>query len=197
MKFRQLGALVVTAAILTGCYTIGRDFTRPRFDQFELRQTTQGQVLAAVGTPASVSHTEKNGHRIERFQYSYFSSVGFAAGVGPVGRMASLYFTNGQLIGYLYTSSFPGESTDFNLDNASRIEKGTSTRADVEALLGKPHGVVLFPMVDGEGNSQIRYFYYGATGLMGTEGTVTKDLLITLNDKNVVTDLVKGYETKK
>jgi len=164
-------------------------------EQFELKRTTQGQVLATVGAPESISHTERNGKRIERFQYSYYTAAGFAAGIGPVGRMASFFFVDGLLIGYLYTSSFPGDSTDFLVESVSRIEKGKSTRGDVLALLGPPHGVVLFPLADGEGNSLIRYSYTGATGLMGSTGFVSKDALITLNDKGVVIDINVSSQT--
>ena len=174
--------------LLSGCYSIGHNFVRPPMEQFELRKTTQGQVLVAVGAPAGVSSTERNGKRIERFQYSYYTASGYAAGIGPVGRTASFYFSDGQLIGYLYTSSFPGESTDFTVENASRIEKGKSTKADIEALFGKPHGVVLYPMADGEGNSLLRYHFTGATGPMGASGLVSKDLLVFVNDRGVVTD---------
>jgi hypothetical protein len=193
---KSIVGLAILLLHLSGCYTIGRDFVRPPMEQFELRRTTPGQVLAAAGQPAGISHTERNGKRIERFQYTYFTAAGFAAGVGPVGRMASFYFTDGLLIGYLYTSSFPGESTDFAVDNAVRIEKGKSTRADVEAALGRPHGVILYPLADGDGNSQLRYNYTGGAGPMGAGGIVSKDVLVTLNERGIVTDLTVSSERR-
>jgi len=188
--------LALALATLTGCYSIGRDFVRPPIEQFELKRTTQAQVLAAVGSTPMISSTERNGKRIERFQYTFFTAAGPSAGLSAAGRAASFFFSDGLLIGYLYTSSFPGESTDFPIENASRIEKGKSTRADVESLLGKPHGVILYPLADGEGNSQLRYNFTGSTGVVGSGGIVSKDVLVSVNEKGIVTDLSVTSEKK-
>jgi hypothetical protein len=194
---RWTASWLIASLVLGGCYSVGHDFVRPPVEQFELKKTTQAQVLVAAGTPPGISHTERNGKRIERFQYAYFTAAGYAAGVGPVGRMASFYFSDGVLIGYLYSSSFPGESTDFAFENAARIEKGKSSRADVEFLLGKPHGVAIYPLIDDPGITQLRYHFAGATGAMGSGGTVSKDVAVALDVRGTVTEVSTSLETNK
>jgi len=197
MRFTKLFLVLVLLGLLSGCYSVGRDFVRPNLSKLQLRQTTPGEVVAAFGRPESVAHTERNGKKIERFQYAYTTAAGFALGVGPVGRTASYYFSDGVLIGYLYTSSMPGDSTDFDEEKVQALTKGKSSRQDVEAALGEPKGVVVFPMIDGQTDVELLYAYIGTVGPVAIGGLISKTALIRLDSNNVVADVKVIVERDK
>jgi len=182
MKLSRGFGLIILLSILTGCYSTGRQFVRPDFTKIIIHETTMGEVIGSYGQPDSVSLIERNGKKIECVEYAYYTAMGFALGKGPVGRTASFLFNDGVLIGYLYTSNYPGDSTDFELSKANLIKEGESTRQDIEAILGKPTGEAVYPLIDAEEGREIRYFYVGTEGLVAT---VSKKIIILLNEKNI------------
>ena len=185
--------VVVILGLLAGCYSTGRQFARPNLDAFELRRTTPGDIVAAFGKPNTVASTARNGKRIERFQYQYFTAQGFVTGSGPVGRTASYFFSDGVMVGYLYTSNYPGDSTDFDEAKARIIVKGKSTRRDAESLLGKPVGMAVYPLIDSIGDTELRYSYIGGTGVMGSR-SIVKNAIFRVSGSGMVTDATVTIE---
>lgn len=197
MRFTKFFLVFVLLGLLSGCYSVGRDFARPNLSKLQLRQTTPGEIVAAFGRPESVAHTERNGKKIERFQYGYTTAAGFAMGVGPVGRTASYYFSDGVLIGYLYTSSMPGDSTDFEEEKVQALVKGKSSKQDVEAALGEPKGIAVYPLIDGQTDTELRYAYIGTVGPVAIGGLISKTALIRVDNNNLVTDVRITVERDK
>lgn len=195
MRLTQL-VLAVVLGLLAGCYSTGRQFVRPNLDAFELRRTTAGEVVASSGQPTSIGSTTRNGKKIERFQYQYFTAQGFATGAGPVGRTASYFFSEGVMVGYLYTSNYPGDSTDFDETKAQAISKGKSTKRDIDSLLGRPVGMAVYPLIDSQEETELRYSYIGGTGFMGS-GTIVKNAIFRVSGSGVVTDAKVSIEEKK
>ena len=188
--------LVVGLALLAGCYSTGRQFVRPHLDAFELRRTTSGEIVAALGKPNTVASTTRNGERIERFQYQYFTAQGFATGSGPVGRTASYFFSDGVMVGYLYTSNYPGDSTDFDEAKAQTIVIGRSTQQDAESLLGRPVGRAVYPLIDSIEDTELRYSYIGGAGVMGSR-TIVKNAIFRVSKGGMVTDAKVTIEEGK
>ena len=196
MKLATRLSFAVLLGLLAGCYSTGRQFARPNLDAFELRKTTAGEVIASFGQPKSVASTTRNDKKIERFQYQYFTAQGYATGSGPIGRTASYFFSDGVMVGYLYTSNYPGDSTDFDEAKARSIIQGKSTRREMESLLGKPVGMAVYPLIDFREDTELRYSYIGNTGLMGS-GTIIKNAIFRVSDGGMVTDAKVSIEEKK
>ena len=138
----------------------------------------------------------RNGKKVERFQYQYFTAQGFATGSGPVGRTASYFFSDGVMVGYLYTSNYPGDSTDFDEAKAQTIVKGKSTKHDAESLLGKPVGMAVYPLIDSIDDTELRYSYIGDAGVMGSK-TVVKNAIFRVGSSGMVTDAKVTVEEGK
>ncbi len=194
MRLMKFLATVLVLGLLSGCYSTGHNFKRPDFTRIKINKTTMGEIVASGEKPDSVSRTERNGKRIERIQYAYFTAEGFATGGGPVGHAASFYFSDGILIGYLYTSSFSDTSTDFDIEKSILIKKGKSTRHDIEEIFGPPVGEMVFPLIDEKKGSQITYRFVGSTGVAGSNGIISKELTIKLNENGTVADFRKSVE---
>jgi hypothetical protein len=159
----ELLLITIVTAALSGCLSGGKPFTRPPLESFELGKTTLTRIIQSLGQPAQVATTEKNGKVITRYYY-HDSYATLIAPIIPVSgtyakREASFYFSNDVLIGYLYTSNYPGDSTDFDEHKVELLTKGKSTRQDVESLLGNPAGVILYPLSDAEQETVLTYAY--------------------------------------
>lgn len=123
--------------------------------------------------------------------YEYTSSSAVlipVAGITAVGRMASFWFLGDTLVGYMYESSHLEDSTDFDESKASFLTKGESTREDVERLLGKPSGLAMYPLVDGQQDILLAYFYIG-TNNKGRFKVVSKKAMITVGQDGVVSEI--------
>ncbi|MBW2712649.1 MAG: hypothetical protein JRC77_02765 [Deltaproteobacteria bacterium] len=98
-------------------------------------------------------------------------------------------------MGYIYTSNWPGESTDFDQSLLPRIVEGESTRTDVEALLGRPTGLKVFPIIDNEEDLMISYFYVGKSGFAGMSGSVVKKAEYLVGKDGVVKEISVKIES--
>jgi hypothetical protein len=175
--------VIAILGLLAACYSTGRQFVRPNLDALELRRTTVGEVVASFGQPNTIASFVNNGKKIERFQYQYYTAAGYAIGVGPVGRTASFFFSDGTLTGYLYTSNYPGDSTDFDETKAQAIVKGKSTKRDVEVLLGKPVGMGVYPLIDSVEDTELRYSYVGG------KGPILKNAIFRVGSDGIINDV--------
>ena len=106
-------------------------------------------------------------------------------------RTIRFHFLDGVLVGYAWTSSFLTESTDFDPDKAAALTTGTTTRAEVVALLGEPSGEYVYPLValpDGVGLVyQYQQTWVPRMPLMTS--TSAKSLVITLDGRGIVTSV--------
>jgi hypothetical protein len=186
MKELIMIILISLFVSVAGCYNTGRKFETPNLAVLKLKQTTMKEIKNSYGEPNSYSSFESNNKKVDQIQYSYHTASGYASGKGPVGRQATFYFCDGTLIGYLYRSSFESDSTDFDISNVKQITEGTSTRKDVETIFGQPTGIVLFPLVNSQDGTELRYYYVGPKGAFATGGIVSKQLSAIIDGAGIV-----------
>jgi len=181
------------ALLLVAC-AMGTNIVRPAADDLTLGVTTKESTVARYGKPDNSGETVVNGHNVKVMGYSYVDASGRSHVPGvTAGRSLSLNFVDDKLVGYVFTSSFEEDHTDFDASRVSEIEKGKSTKTQVIALLGQPNGKVIYPLVDKAGIERFLYKYFHVDiqmGLLKAKGKVfQKQLAIDFNDNDIVTDV--------
>jgi len=201
------------AALLAGCGA-GRNFKMPAEDQLKLGVTTPQDAVAMFGQPLSqASQTETEVEKTTDPQsvftgvkqpgtyvsYSYIfvdtteqQWIGRLAGLRPE-RFLRLVFFQGRLAGYLSTSSFKDDSTDFADGRVSQIRRDKSTAADVVALMGRPTGGAIFPLISPREGHSMTYYYLEDNLQANTHRT--KFLNVYLDASNVVRDIQSSDST--
>lgn len=171
--------LVLAAGLLGGCGA-GRDFKMPAQGALKLGVTTPAEAVALLGKP--LAHSTERVNEVaktsapqsvftavrqpgiyESDSYIYIDTsqqgiVGGFANKRPA-RFLRLVFWNGTLAGYLSWSSFKNDSTNFDESRIPKVERGKSTEADVLALMGKPSGGAIFPLISAREGHEIIYAY--------------------------------------
>ena len=145
---------------LAGCATavqpIGRDFSEAPFPGFRLDRTTIEEAEAALGPPMKLStlrglvgansKTLAPGtpYSITKLNYYFLpNGVGAKTQAHP-GKVATLLFLNGRLIGYGADSNIPGEANNaIDESRLASLQQCKTTRSEVIALLGQPNGEAL------------------------------------------------------
>jgi hypothetical protein len=154
-------AALLAAWALAGC-AIGRNFERPDPDMLRLGQSRYAELVRRLGPPYSERLEQHHGRAVREVEYSYVTTYDpdppYIEG-GIPNRTLRLYFLDGLLVGHLFDSSWRADHTDFDLAKAPLIVKGKSTRQEVVALLGRPAGQYIYPMVDEPNNELFRYFF--------------------------------------
>jgi hypothetical protein len=182
---RAFIAVLSLAAALLGC--AGKDFVRPSTDALKLGQTTHAQVVQQFGQPRREGTVLKNDKTLKVLSYAYASIGGEALHSGVVAaRGMTYYFYNDVLVGYGFISSWKEDNTDFDEKKVEMIVKGRSSRADVVALMGKPSGYYVYPMIKTEPSEAIVYNYVEAR----LDHTAhRKSLAVSFDSNDVVTEV--------
>ena len=186
MKTIFAAALIVG---LLGC--AGKDFVRPDPATLKNGETTYAQVTERFGKPFAEGSTTKNEKTLKSISYAYASLGGRPAKEGVVpARAMGLYFYNDTLVGYEFLSSWAEDSSDFDESKMNQIVKGSTTRAEVVQLLGKPSGFAIYPMIKAATGETAVYVYMEVRGgpLTGRK-TFRKSLSVAFDDKGIVTDV--------
>ncbi len=183
--------------LMSGCSTVGRDFTKPSDNSLVLGQSTQSQILEQLGKPHQEGISTINDQQIEEITYMYVvsSGDGVESRVVPA-RLLKLSFANKKLVSTLFLSSFKIDNTDFDDSKMAMIKKSETTYDEVISILGKPSGYSIAPMVVTPSVKAISYSFVMTKKKFignGTDST-TKTLLLEFDDKNIVT---KIFATKK
>jgi len=157
-------------------------------DSLVLGKTTRSDIIARLGPPYRESAVIKNEKQIKTASYTRTGEAG-DDGIIP-SRSEGFYFYDDKLVGYEYTSSWKGDSTDFDKSKVSQIKRGVSTRADVVQLLGPPGGRHIYPLVAKPDEDGVSYLY-GQTrnSLFAPITFYQKQLLITFNKQGIVIDM--------
>ena len=137
-RFSRSGVLAV---LLAGACLLGADFSRPDPASFTLGQTTEQEIRARFGKPSGQVNARVGDKLVTTLRYAYAEARSVAV---PV-RIMAYAFHEGRLVGFDYMSSFAADQTVFDELAAKRIRRGTSTRAEVLDLLGKPSGQFIYP----------------------------------------------------
>jgi hypothetical protein len=110
-------------------------------NQFTLQKTSKEDAVKLLGQPGETATTLNADGQFETYVYSYTNRwMG-----NPKTRVLQLEFREGVLNGYNYMSNFNTDPTSFDFTAYSRISAQTSTKADVEVVMGTPSGRLLCP----------------------------------------------------
>jgi outer membrane protein assembly factor BamE (lipoprotein component of BamABCDE complex) len=184
MKLLRSILLVSAILFMTGC---AHSFVRPAPDAVKVGHSSRDEVLKLAGSPNFKNDNVKiNGETIQTVTYFHVEGAKFFGMIVPQ-RTLTYSFFNNMLIGDEYNSSFADESTNFQDDRFSEIVKGKSTRADVIAILGKPAGVLLYPLIKNKDGKGIVY-EYTVTRHAGIFSPTNRFLIIVGFDNNGVVE---------
>ena len=192
MKIATTIEVLGVAALLAAC-SVGTKFTKPADDALVLGKTTRSEVLALMGKPSNSGRKVTNGEDIDIITYAYASrGVEEPAFEGVIpARGISFHFLGDILVGKDFSSSFKSDSTWFDPAKARAVVNGMS-EADVRALLGRPAGEFLYPVVADRGGRGLTYQFSLTRGFktrlealnieLDANGIVTKSEYIQVGD---------------
>jgi hypothetical protein len=132
----------------------------------------------------------KNEKNVKTISYSYASTTGKprTEGVVPARGITFLFFDN-VLVGHEFISSWLTDHTDFDDQKINQITKGRTTRTEVVALLGRPSGYYIHPLIKPTAGEAVVYSY---AALMQSEAALKrlrKVLIVTCDPQGTVIDL--------
>lgn len=183
-----LALAAATSIVLSGC--AGSDFVRPTEGELVVGKSTQADVLRKMGSPLQSGEMTKNDRQLKVAKYAYASTGGEPAyqGVTPARSLAFTFFDD-KLASQEFVSSFKNDSTDFDGKKVTSIVKGKSTSGDVVALLGKPTGEAVYPVIKGADDKAYVYSYVQAKGTVFNMKFYSKALVVSFNNAGIVTDV--------
>lgn len=186
MKSIRIVAVVAALVVLSGCAT---NFVRPASEKLTLGKSTSADITGLVGSPTvQDGEVVMNGEKAKVLTYYYNDGAKFWGLIIPQRTLTYTIF-NDTMVGEVFNSTMEGESTEFEGKKASSIQKGISTKSDVIALLGKPSGEVLYPVIKDKNGSGMVYAYSYArfAGMLTSYNNYL--LIVSLDDQNIVTDV--------
>ena len=184
----RLAITAVLAVLLAAC--AGRDFVRPAPESLKNGQTTYKEVLAQFGDPYREGTVVKNDKTVKTLGYAYASVGGkpYREGVTPA-RAIAFYFFDDVLVGHEFISSWAEDNSDFDEGKVKDVVKGKTTRAEVIALLGRPAGYYIFPLIKQQPGEAAVYLYSETRGSAFNLKFYRKLLLVTFDTSGVVTEV--------
>lgn len=179
--------LLLVMVLCVGCAS-GADFKRPDATSFHLGQTSEKEIRDQYGDPRGETTLIRNEKTIKVLSYAHAEAAPYVEKV-PV-RAMTYSFSEGRLVGFDYSSSFSSDKTDFDDTLVSQIVPGQTTQEQVVALLGKPTGMFVQPLV--KDPAQQAYIYsYSRTDKDPFATHIrrrTKTLSVTFDAKGIVVD---------
>jgi hypothetical protein len=184
-----LKGIFIAAAMLGLAGCAGTDFVRPGAEEMKIGQTTYAQVIARMGAPRQEGTALVNDKNVKSATYAYASTGGAPrhSGVTPA-RAQSFSFYNDVLVGQEFLSSWAEDHTDFDESKVQSIIKGTTTRAQLVQLMGRPSGSQIYPLIKSEKGEAATYSYVHMTGSVFTAKFYRKKLVVTF-EGDVATDV--------
>lgn len=187
-RLKIIFASLAAALVFSGC--AGTNFVRPDSGTFALGKSTSAEVAQKMGNPLQNGEMTKNEKLIKVAKYAYAEGAGQGTYPGVVpARAITFSFFEDKLVGQEFMSSFKTDSTDFDGTKIPGIVKGKSTRNDVTALLGKPTGEAIYPMIKSKDDSALIYGYSQAKGSVFDMKFHNKVLVVSFNGQGIVTDV--------
>ena len=189
MKWLVCAAALALAACASG-------FARPAPEALRLGETTPAQVIERLGAPTAREKLERNGRPLTLLAYVYTTEAERNHGDRGViaARNLYLFFHEDRLVGHEFRSSIESDHTDFDTRKARAIVKGQSTRAEVEQLLGRPGGLLRYPVVAASLGDAWVYGYTQERRIpFGQPIKFTKTLIVTFDTGGTVNGAF--YET--
>jgi hypothetical protein len=181
-------ALALLALLLAaGC--AGRDFSRPRLEDLPVGRATEAEIRQRLGTPYREGTALKNNETMKVLGYAYATTLSSPPGDVIPARALQFYFWRDVLVGHDFSSSFPDDRTDFDVGKAVLLKKGATTEAGVEALLGRPHGTYVYPLIADKAARASVYHYRQTRGTAFNLKVYDQILVIQYDAAGVVKDL--------
>lgn len=188
MNTNRICLLAALLATLTGCAS-GPVFVKPEPERLVVGKSIKEEVLRSQQVkPVSQQELTLNGEKVQ--------TINFAAGESPKfwgmvieRRLGTYTLFNDLLVGQEFNSTYEGESTEFDTTKVPQIVKGRTTRAEVINLLGKPSGMVIYPIIADKKGSGLVYGYTWArfAGILTMFNTNL--VVVTLDENNIVTNV--------
>ena len=182
----RLTACLALAFVIGGCAGSSSSVSTQPDDGFVLGQTTRQEILQRLGSPYREGTVTKNGKQLKTLTYA------FGMGAAPnrpginAARGQGFYFLDDKLAGYDFASSWKEDQTDFDAAKLPGIKKGVSTRDDVQRLMGRPGGRYAYPMIPNQSGQADVYLYYETRGSAANVKFYQKLLIVTYDDRKVV-----------
>ena len=182
-----------TVLAVTAC-AYGRDFVRPPTESLILGKTTYKEIILKLGKSFGEGERIFNGQLGKKVSYTY-SGAGTPAVEGATpGKHLFFFFVDDVLVGHHYSSSLRVDQTDFDESKVMEIKKSETTREAVIELLGPPHGLFMYPVVDNPGHKRLVYSYHerrraGFSWAGPSWKTSYKSFAVTVDSNDIVTDV--------
>ena len=170
-----------------GC--AGRDFKRPAIESLAVGQATEAEIRQRFGTPYREGTVLKNNETMKTLAYAYATTASSAPGGVVPSRGQGFYFWRDVLVGHDFTSSFAEDKTDFDATKAQQIHKGETTESQVVALLGTPHGIYTYPLINNRDARAVVYLYQETKGTAFNLKFYNQILVVQFNPTGVVTEV--------
>lgn len=191
-----INALVLTSSLilLSGCMS---NFVRPANDALVAGKSTRANVIQIAGEPFTVNdNVQINNEKVQTATYLYLKGAKFYGMIIPT-RTLTYTFFNDVMVGNEFNSSFEEESTEFDGTKVASIAKGKSTKADVIAIMGKPSGDILYPLITDKIGSGVVYAYTVSRHAPFVAPTTKYLLVITLDKNDVVSNISYKIDGKE
>jgi hypothetical protein len=173
---------------------MGRQFAKPDSTRLVLGSATKGDVVALYGPAENEKTSIVSGEESQAKQarsefdaapvagtfsylsYHYSEKLHPLLGGDVSIKFANFVFWNGSLVAYDFSSSFSKESSNFDETRIAAIQKGKSTRSDVEQIMGPATGEAIYPSTLTQGNRKSIYSF--TTLDVATSKVTTKHLFV-------------------
>jgi outer membrane protein assembly factor BamE (lipoprotein component of BamABCDE complex) len=188
----QAAAWLLAAAVLAGC---AQGFKRPPQETLRLGESTPDELIGRLGPPNVRNKLERNSRSLDAMTWVYVNELDkphMDPSIVP-SRALTLLFDQGRLVGHEFASTFAADHTNFSLVRLREVERGKTTRAQVQELMGTPAGALAFPLVDTRAGAMVYSYRETRRVPFGQPVNFTKTLIIKFNEDGTVNDYV--YQT--
>jgi hypothetical protein len=184
---RRILAILAVLLVAAGC--AGRDFKRPAMESLAVGTATEAEIRQRFGTPYREGTVLKNNETMKTLAYAYATTASSAPGGVVPSRGQGFYFWRDVLVGHDFTSSFADDKTDFDATKAQQIRKGETTESQVVVLLGTPHGIYTYPLINNRDARAVVYLYQETKGTAFNLKFYNQILVVQFNPTGVVTEV--------
>ncbi|HEX7887884.1 MAG TPA: hypothetical protein VF522_00880 [Ramlibacter sp.] len=179
---------VVAIALVSGC--AGTDFKRPDSGVVVVGKSTPDDVMRVMGTPRQTGEVIVNEQKVKTMTYVFAAAGGEPTYPGVVPARAMTFATfQERVVGQEFVSSFKQDASEFDDSRIASIVKGRTTRQEVLALLGKPSGEAVYPMIKQKDHTGLIYTYAQAKGTVFNMKFHSKSLTVSFTPGDLVADV--------
>ena len=181
-------AAALAIALLAGC--AGTNFKRPEPQDLVVGKSNAADIQRVMGGAQQTGEGLQNEQKVQTLRYAYAEGAGQGRYPGVVPARAMVFTTHNELlVAQEFVSSFQADATEFDESKVGAIVKGKTTRVEVLALLGRPNGEAIYPVIKIRGDKALVYSYSHAKGNAFNMKFYNKVLIVSFNGDNLVSEL--------